>query len=186
MLRATKKLLEHKYNAYIISSLLTLVVIYLSLSSLEGVSLKIPVSEKILDALAYFVLTFGWFLAVKIAHEGIRLNSFTLALVIVFLNITFITGVYERIPVSDKISHAIAYFALTISWFFAVKKTHGRVAPKLVIIGAIFIFGIIIEVLQEYVTSNRMLDFKDIIANTVGVLTAFGLFRYLLKGYKMI
>ena len=130
MLKVIKKLLEHKYNAYIISFTLTVVIIYLSLSS----------------------------------------NA----------------GAFMPASVSDKVLHAFAYTMLTLSWFYAIKKAHDNTRVKILIAVSIFIFGIIIEVLQGYMTVNRMMDFKDVIANTIGILIAFNMFRYLLKGYKMI
>jgi len=130
MLKAIKKLLEHKYNAYIISLALTVVIIYLSLSPNAGAIM--PAS------------------------------------------------------VSDKVLHAFAYTVLALSWFYAIKKAHDNTRVKIVIAISIFIFGIIIEVLQEWLAQGRMMDFKDVIANTIGILVAFSIFKYLLRGYKLI
>ncbi|XGA85186.1 VanZ family protein [Polaribacter sejongensis] len=44
-----------------------------------------------------------------------------------------------------------------------------------------YFFGIIIEVLQQTLTTYRTGDYKDAIANTVGILLGFIIFNLILK-----
>ncbi len=78
---AIKKLLER--NAYFISFALTAIIIYLSLSSLKYLPVKISVSDKFLHSLAYATLTLSWFFSIKKSHQEIR--SKLLIVVVVFL-----------------------------------------------------------------------------------------------------
>lgn len=128
MLKNIKNLLEH--NAYLISILLTITIIWLSLY---------PLNE---------------------------------------LNIKF--------TVSDKLLHATAYVVLTLSWLFSVKKAHKSFKYKFQIAFLIFLFGIIIEVLQSTITTYRTGDYLDVIANTVGITVAILTFDNLFRWYKII
>lgn len=71
----------------------------------------------------------------------------------------------------DKIYHFTAYFLFTIlvyNYSRTTKLTH------VILISAIsvIIYGIIIEVLQQVLTSYRTLDVYDALANTLGVVFA--------------
>jgi len=74
----------------------------------------------------------------------------------------------------DKIFHFLAYFVLAILWFctffynFNLKKRRAIIYSAIISIS----FGILIEVLQETLTSSRALDVYDIVANTSGVMLA--------------
>lgn len=72
----------------------------------------------------------------------------------------------------DKIFHFLAYCVLTFLWFSAFSYNFYFKRNKAIIYSAIFsiTFGIIIEVLQDTMTSYRSLDVFDIIANTSGVI----------------
>ncbi len=86
----------------------------------------------------------------------------------------------------DKIEHAIAYFTLTLSWFFAVKKRGKSNRIFKIIIVLCVIYGIIIEVLQATITSYRTGDYLDILANSIGVLLAAILFKTIFEKKQAI
>lgn len=74
---------------------------------------------------------------------------------------------------SDKVIHAVAYFFLSCIWFFGVfSKKSNFFKTIFAVAGIIFIFGIIIEVLQEVFSTGRQADFYDVMANCVGILAA--------------
>ena len=73
---------------------------------------------------------------------------------------------------SDKFGHIIAYFGLSISWLFATRKRYTLGKHKILLACALIGFGIILEGLQEVLTSKRTADIYDMAANTLGVLTA--------------
>ena len=80
---------------------------------------------------------------------------------------------------ADKLEHLIAYFSLGLSWFFATKNVSNKKQSKNIVIFSCIIFGTIIEILQGTITNYRTADYKDIIANSVGVLLALLLFNSL-------
>ncbi len=63
--------------------------------------------------------------------------------------------------INDKLSHAIAYFALS-SWFCQLYARHGRVAL------AAFILGSLLELMQG-LSGYRDMSFADLLADTVGI-----------------
>lgn len=74
----------------------------------------------------------------------------------------------------DKIFHALAYVVFTLLWlgtfYFKLKMPFKKV---LLITGLFsFSFGVIIELLQGWLTISRQGDVKDVIANTIGILFA--------------
>lgn len=77
----------------------------------------------------------------------------------------------------DKILHFSAYFVLTISWLVAFYKSIYHKLPLINVVIALFIYGIIIEVLQEVFTTYRQADLFDILANSIGILIAWALFN---------
>lgn len=81
-----------------------------------------------------------------------------------------------KIKNSDKIGHFIAYFILSISWFFALKFNTKTLKQKTIIFILIVLYGIIIEVLQETLTTYRRGDLYDAIANSLGV--SFGVLAF--------
>ena len=72
---------------------------------------------------------------------------------------------------SDKILHTSAYTILSISWFFYFKPFH-NIQKKGVIVLGLFLYGIIIEILQSTLTTYRTGSFYDVLANSIGILIA--------------
>ncbi|AOW20885.1 VanZ family protein [Urechidicola croceus] len=113
-------------------------------------------------------------------------NAISITLLIVYLSLSSLEELNVDISVSDKLLHTIAYFVLSMSWLFAVKKSHYSLKLKIIIALAILLFGIIIEVLQGSLTDNRHADYYDIIANSTGILIALLIFGFLFRRFKAI
>lgn len=122
----------------------------------------------------------------KLLERNAYFISFALTAIIIYLSLSSLKNLPVKISVSDKFLHSLAYVTLTLSWLFAIKKSHQEIRSKLLIAAAIFIFGVTLEILQETITENRAMDYYDVIANTVGILLALSSFSYLLKVYKRI
>lgn len=74
----------------------------------------------------------------------------------------------------DKIIHFLFYFIVVLLWGLAKSKSQFKAKPDfLVVIIAIF-YGIVIEILQQKVTATRKADLYDVVANTFGAFTAYG------------
>ncbi|MFT5243598.1 MAG: VanZ family protein [Glaciecola sp.] len=77
----------------------------------------------------------------------------------------------------DKIIHFIAYFFFTVFVFNYCKELEVK---HMIVVSAtcVIIYGIIIEVLQQVMTSYRTLDIYDALANTLGVVFATVIIRF--------
>ncbi len=82
MLKTIKHLLER--SSFFISILLTLIIIYLSLSSLKELNVKISVSDKFLHSLAYLALTYSWLFSIKKSHSNNKIKSYIGIILIIF------------------------------------------------------------------------------------------------------
>lgn len=126
----------------------------------------------------------------KVIKQSLERNSFLIALtftiLITYLSLTSLNDLNIKIATSDKTLHIVGYFILSLSWYFAMKKTELNFKHKIIITIAVFAFGCILELLQGAITQNRMADFYDVFANTLGILLAFFSFNYLLKVFHRI
>lgn len=107
------------------------------------------------------------------------LIAVSITLSVVILSLMKIPAHNLGITHLDKWQHCFAYFVLSISWltvFYKKKK-------KLLIVVCCILLGIIIEILQNKLTSYRTGDYHDVIANSLGVL--LGLFAFNKIGTKI-
>ena len=97
-----------------------------------------------------------------------------ITLLVAFLSLVSLQGVAKiNISNSDKIGHTIAYFTLSLSWFYVFKDQNKK---RNVAVFLLIIYGIVLEVLQGTLTTYRTADFYDFIANTIGILLAVFVF----------
>jgi VanZ family protein len=112
--------------------------------------------------------------------------SILLTILIVYLSLSSLKELNVKISVSDKLLHAFAYLVLTLSWLFTILKSHKSFKVKIQVGFVLFIFGIIIEILQSSMPLNRHGDYFDVIANSSGILLGVITFNYLFRFYKVI
>lgn len=79
---------------------------------------------------------------------------------------------------TDKLYHLFAYFILTICWLFTLHKNSFL---KYIIVIVCVIYGILIEFLQEILTVYRTSDYKDVLANTIGIILAIIVYNKISK-----
>ncbi len=120
-------------------------------------------------------------------------NAYLIAIALtLFITITSLVSLKGIKTVSigidnfDKIVHFISYFALTLSWFFALQTLVKKRKNKVIIVLSIIAYGIIIEALQGGMTTHRQADIYDILANSIGVLLATILFPRLNQWFDSI
>ena len=77
------------------------------------------------------------------------------------------------VPDSDKLGHFLAYALLAAwaLWIFESSRAQGRALLALCLLGAV------IEVAQGSLTSTRMMDWRDALADFAGVLAGWWLAR---------
>lgn len=82
------------------------------------------------------------------------------------------------IKFKDKIIHFMFYFVFVFLWCKAFNAT---IKKSIVIVFVAIVYGIIIEALQDALTTNRVADVYDALTNTLGAVTAALFLR--LKNY---
>lgn len=81
-----------------------------------------------------------------------------------------------KFPHSDKVIHGLMYFTLTVSLIYLmVKRYNGFKNWKvyLIVLASPIGYGLLMELLQFYLTPDRSAEVGDFIANTAGTLLAF-------------
>ncbi len=86
---------------------------------------------------------------------------------------------------SDKFIHSFSYSLLAFSWLLGYKQKARELKYSILISGVVFFYGIIIEVLQGFLTNNRQSDLYDILANLVGIVLAFVFFNIIFQRKRM-
>lgn len=90
------------------------------------------------------------------------------------------------IKAGDKYLHFIAYFGLSILWYFALRDKINEKVFKIVVPLGLILYGIILEGLQSGLTTYRSGDVYDAMANAAGVLVGMILFNRIIKWYSTI
>lgn len=75
----------------------------------------------------------------------------------------------------DKAIHVIFHFVFTILWFLYLKKKlicSNNAKPLLFAVVFSFVFGILVEIMQEIFTTTRSADIFDVLSNLVGAVLA--------------
>ena len=81
----------------------------------------------------------------------------------------------------DKVMHFGAYFVLTVFWMFALKNGSKQLIRSLLVAIGLILLGIILEVVQGVFTTYRTFDWWDVLANSLGVVVAIGLYAMRIK-----
>ncbi|UII76967.1 VanZ family protein [Flagellimonas sp. HMM57] len=86
------------------------------------------------------------------------------------------------IPYADKMVHFLFYLIFAIlGCFFLRERTQGGLTIGKAVLSILFTaitYGIFIEVLQYMVTTDRMAEFGDIVANTIGAIAGVSLIKW--------
>lgn len=82
---------------------------------------------------------------------------------------------------SDKIVHVFGYCLLTLSWLIAYKLKTKQLKFSILISVFVFVYGIIIEVLQGILANYRHMEMYDIFSNFVGIVIAFIFFNIIFQ-----
>ncbi|WP_165698024.1 VanZ family protein [Flavobacterium nackdongense] len=93
------------------------------------------------------------------------------------------------LPYIDKFVHLVFHFVFTTLWFLYFKKrwNSSNYSNSLILsFGFSLVFGISIELLQQYVTLTRSADVIDVLANTIGASLAIISIILLNSYYRII
>lgn len=120
----------------------------------------------------------------------LKKKRFALLWVVVVTSLSLVngssfSGVKSPIEHADKIVHFLFYFVMQLLFCYTLIKKPRPVKYVIVFFITVF-YGMVIEVLQSEFTSTRSGDKLDLLANTLGALTAllFVVFLHRKKFYK--
>jgi VanZ family protein len=119
----------------------------------------------------------------KLLEDSRIVIAISLTILVIYLSLGQTGNIIQTVHVSDKSLHGFAYFGLSLSWMFAIRKSHSSFNWMVVIGFLLFLLGILLEFLQGSITDYRTTDFFDVIANMFGILIALISFRILLRLY---
>jgi len=92
----------------------------------------------------------------------------------------------KKIPAefnADKWGHFIMYFIFSLVLFYDYIKNATIIANKMIVLYAIvfpFLFGGLMELVQYLFIPYRTGSLKDLLANTIGILTAFFIANFII------
>jgi len=113
----------------------------------------------------------------------LKLNLYIYLLAIVFVSL-FSFNRYSNIKIlsQDKFIHFVMYFGLALLLSLLFNTLNFKTSKAILIVVSSAFFGFMMELCQEFFTTFRAFDLKDIYANTLG--SAFGMFfAYLIKNF---
>ena len=73
----------------------------------------------------------------------------------------------------DKLEHIAAYFVLTYSWLLAVENKSSPSKLRNWVVLLVFLFGLLLEIVQAFLTEYRIGEVFDLLANSMGIVFAF-------------
>ncbi|MFK7747298.1 MAG: VanZ family protein [Kordia sp.] len=83
---------------------------------------------------------------------------------------------------ADKLVHGVIYFLVTAVWFFAFTRgiTNEKLQKNALVISAVFafVYGVVIEIVQETFIASRQGDWQDVLANTIGTIVAIIIIKW--------
>lgn len=89
----------------------------------------------------------------------------------------------ETFEFSDKFAHGLAYFVFTIIWFITLFKLNSKY-PLMWAFVVTFFYGGLMEILQAVLSTARLADIYDLMANTIGAILAIAVVVLLNKRVK--
>ncbi|MEQ8904220.1 VanZ family protein [Ekhidna sp.] len=116
---------------------------------------------------------FIWFVPAGMVALGILLLSTVLAIPIQIEGVSHI----------DKWEHCFAYLVLVVSFLIAFRKT--EILSKkssLVLVIVTSAYGFALELVQYLFFEFRVFEWVDALANMLGVLIGYGLFKLFVRG----
>lgn len=124
----------------------------------------------------------------KLLEHNALMLAILASIVIAVLSLTAVPKLNLGLDIKsgDKYLHFIAYFGLSVLWYFALKDRISKRMFKFFVPLGLIIYGIILEGLQSGLTTYRTGDLYDALANTAGVIVGLVFFNRIIKWYRTI
>jgi VanZ family protein len=78
----------------------------------------------------------------------------------------------------DKAAHFIMYLGLSFLVCWSIDLNRNRLGPIYMLLSGIFMWGVLMEILQRTMHNGRNFDFKDMVANLAGAWVGILIYRY--------
>jgi len=81
-------------------------------------------------------------------------------------------------PEIDKVVHFSMYFGLSFlaCWSFEIRRD--RMIPIYLLLTGVFMYGVLMEILQRTMHNGRNFEFMDMVANLTGAIVGILIYRY--------
>jgi len=81
-------------------------------------------------------------------------------------------------PEIDKVVHFSMYFGLSFlaCWCFEISRD--RMKPIYLLLTGVFMYGVLMEILQRTMHNGRNFEFMDMVANLTGAIVGIMIYRY--------
>jgi VanZ family protein len=89
------------------------------------------------------------------------------------------SSLFKSIPEFDKLVHIFLFAVLTALFLKALQPS--KLLGLLLLILVVILYGVFTEYLQMYLTTSRSFDERDIIADAIGAILGWGLYKLLNK-----
>lgn len=106
--------------------------------------------------------------------------------VVTVLSLVTIGNIGNSIPIpnKDKYVHFTFYFVFVVVWFLFAKRTNMTKKIKWIVLFSAIGYGILMEICQGIISTNRSPDIMDVFANSIGAITGLIFITIILKKYK--
>ena len=84
---------------------------------------------------------------------------------------------FELFTGADKVVHIAMYFGLSFLACWSYDIGHKGMRFMYLVLAGVFLYGVIMEILQRTLHNGRDFDFKDMIANLTGTIIGLLIYR---------
>lgn len=109
----------------------------------------------------------------EIKYFAIALAFTALIAYLSLANLRFVKVSFLSFSGMDKLKHVAAYFVLTYSWLLVVENNDSPFKSRYWVVLFVFLFGLLLEILQAFLTEYRIGEVFDLLANSMGIVFAF-------------
>jgi VanZ family protein len=78
----------------------------------------------------------------------------------------------------DKAVHLCMYLGLSFLACWSLEINRKKMSPLYMMLAVIFMWGVLMEILQRTMHNGRNFDFRDMIANLTGAIIGIVIYRY--------
>ena len=81
-------------------------------------------------------------------------------------------------PEIDKVVHFSMYFGLSFLACWSFELSRDKMKSIYLLLAGVFMYGVLMEILQRTMHNGRNFDFKDMVANLTGAIVGIIIYRY--------